>query len=141
MRVLADVDEADVGKLAERMEADVRRRRLPGRDRSTASCSRSATAPTRSRASSTYSAVVDVDNPDEKLRPGMTATVTIRTREVKGVPRVPNAALRYRADAARRTRTASRSLPPPEPPLAKGTGRVYVLTSDKPGDEKEESAS
>jgi HlyD family secretion protein len=27
----------------------------------------------------------------------------------------------------------------PEPPLAKGTGRVYVLTSDKPGEEKTEA--
>ena len=44
----------------------------------------------------TYSAVVEVDNPDEKLRPGMTATVTIKTAEQKGALKVPNAALRYK---------------------------------------------
>ena len=44
----------------------------------------------------TYSAIVEVDNPEEKLRPGMTATITIKTREAKGALRVPNAALRYR---------------------------------------------
>ncbi len=27
---------------------------------------------------------------------------------------------------------------PPDAPLAKGQGRVWVLTSDKPGDEKDE---
>ena len=44
----------------------------------------------------TYLAVVDVDNPEMKLRPGMTATVTVKTREVKDVLRLPNAALRYK---------------------------------------------
>jgi HlyD family secretion protein len=27
---------------------------------------------------------------------------------------------------------------PPSPPLAKGTGRVYLVTDDKPGEEKAE---
>ncbi len=48
----------------------------------------------------TYSAVVDVDNPDEKLRPGMTTTITVHTHEAHGVARIPNAALRYQPDAA-----------------------------------------
>ena len=51
MRVLADVDEADVGKLARGWRRSARRR-LPRRDRSTAGRARSATARTTSRASS-----------------------------------------------------------------------------------------
>ena len=47
----------------------------------------------------TYPAVVEVDNPDEKLRPGMTSTITVHTHEAHGVPRIPNAALRYQPDA------------------------------------------
>ncbi|MBM4362136.1 MAG: efflux RND transporter periplasmic adaptor subunit, partial [Deltaproteobacteria bacterium] len=48
----------------------------------------------------TYSAVVDVANPELELRPGMTATVTIETRRVEAAVSVPNAALRFRPVAA-----------------------------------------
>jgi HlyD family secretion protein len=45
----------------------------------------------------TYDAVVDVANPDLKLKPGMTATVTFVYAQKDDVLRVPNAALRFRA--------------------------------------------
>ena len=86
----------------------------------------------------TYSAVVEVENPDEKLRPGMTATVTIKTREVKGALRVPNAALRYKPTPPMGPN--GKPIPaPPEAPLAKGNGRVYVITNEKLGEEKSEA--
>ena len=44
----------------------------------------------------TYNVVVDVDNADLKLLPGMTAFVRINVGEVKNVLKVPNAALRWR---------------------------------------------
>ncbi len=44
----------------------------------------------------TYDAVIDVDNPELKLRPGMTANVTFISAERDNVLRVPNAALRFR---------------------------------------------
>ncbi|MFN0068822.1 MAG: efflux RND transporter periplasmic adaptor subunit [Limisphaerales bacterium] len=44
----------------------------------------------------TYTTVVDVGNDDLKLRPGMTANVSIITAEQRNVLRVPNAALRFR---------------------------------------------
>ncbi len=43
----------------------------------------------------TYTTIVDAPNPEIKLRPGMTATVTIVTGEAKDVIKVPNAALRF----------------------------------------------
>ncbi|MEP9388608.1 efflux RND transporter periplasmic adaptor subunit [Mesorhizobium sp. KR9-304] len=48
----------------------------------------------------TYDARLDVDNKELLLRPGMTATVTIVTREAKGVLTVPAAAFRYSPPAA-----------------------------------------
>lgn len=42
-----------------------------------------------------YTALLDFNNDDLKLRPGMTATATIRTSGEKNVLMVPNAALRY----------------------------------------------
>jgi HlyD family secretion protein len=44
----------------------------------------------------TYDAVIDVQNPDLKLRPGMTANVTFVYAKKEGVLRVPNGALRFR---------------------------------------------
>jgi HlyD family secretion protein len=44
----------------------------------------------------TYTAVVDVDNSDRRLLPGMTATVDFLIEQVSGVMKVPNAALRFR---------------------------------------------
>jgi len=43
----------------------------------------------------TYLTYLDVDNADNSLRPGMTATATITATERKGVLLVPNAALRF----------------------------------------------
>ncbi len=137
MRVLADIDEADVGKLAEGMGAEVRVDAFPG-EKFNGIVSQVRYSPNNVSGVVTYSAVIDVDNPEIKLRPGMTATVTIQTAEAKGVTRVPNAALRYKPappvgqgrqedpagaapGARRRTRAASR-----------------CVTSEKPGAEKAE---
>ncbi len=85
----------------------------------------------------TYPAIVEVANPDEKLRPGMTATITVHTHEARGVPRVPNAALRYHPSPP--TTPEGKPIPQaPEPPLAKGQGRVWLLSNDKLGAEKDE---
>ncbi len=46
----------------------------------------------------TYPTIVEVDNPEMKLRPGMTATVSVVTGEAKNVLRVPNSALRFNPD-------------------------------------------
>ena len=70
----------------------------------------------------TYSAVVEVDNPEEKLRPGMTATITVHTHEAHGVAAHPERGAALPADAADWARTASRSRSRPSPPLAEGPG-------------------
>jgi len=137
MRVLADVDEADVGKLGEKMAAECVVDAFPG-ETFHGIVSQLRFSPNTVQGVVTYSAVVEVDNLEEKLRPGMTATVTIRTHESKGTLRIPNAALRYHPTPPEGP--DGKPLPePPEAPLAKGKGRVFLLTSDKPGDEKEEA--
>lgn len=137
MRVLADVDEADVGKLAERMEADCVVDAFPG-ETFHGIVSQLRYSPNTVQGVVTYSAIVEVDNPEEKLRPGMTATVTIKTHESMGVPRVPNSALRYHPNPPEGP--DGKPIPQPsETPLPKGKGRVFLLTSERPGDEKEEA--
>ena len=48
-----------------------------------------------SSSSTSYTVIVDVDNQDLRLKPGMTATMTIYTTDKKGVLTVPNEALRF----------------------------------------------
>jgi HlyD family secretion protein len=136
MRVMADVDEADVGKLKQGMGAEAVVDAFPG-ESFQGKVEQVRYSPNNVQGVVTYSAVVEVENPDEKLRPGMTATVTIKTREVKGALRVPNAALRYKPTPPMGPN--GKPVPqPPEPPLVKGTGRVYVVTNEKLGEEKSE---
>jgi HlyD family secretion protein len=87
----------------------------------------------------TYPGVVAVENPDQKLRPGMTSTITVRTHEAHGVLRIPNAALRFKPSPPEGP--DGKPIPqPPEAPLDKGQGRVYFVTNnDKPGQEKIEA--
>jgi HlyD family secretion protein len=137
MRVMADIDEADVGKLKEGMSADAVVDAFPG-EQFHGVVSQVRYSPNTVSGVVTYSAVVQVANPEEKLRPGMTATVTVKTSEMKAAVKIPNAALRYRP--APPEGPDGKPIPqPPEPPLAKGQGKVFVLTSDKPGDEKTEA--
>jgi HlyD family secretion protein len=89
-----DIDEADVGRVREGMEATFSvdaypERTFPSRVLSVR------VEPTVSQNVVTYEAVLAVDNRDRALRPGMTATATITHLRLTAVKRVPNAALRF----------------------------------------------
>ena len=136
MRVLADVDEADVGKLKETMQVDAVVDAFPG-ETFHGVVQQVRFSPNNVQGVVTYSAVVEVQNPEEKLRPGMTATITVKTKESKNVLRVPNAALRFKPTPPMGPN--GKPVPQPaDPPLPKGQARVHVLLSDKAGEEREE---
>lgn len=69
----------------------------------------------------TYNVVVKVDNRELKLKPGMTANVSIIVSEKKGVLKLPNAALRFRPSDDR-GKAASRY---------KGSG-VWIIENEQP---------
>ncbi|MBK8252834.1 MAG: efflux RND transporter periplasmic adaptor subunit [Polyangiaceae bacterium] len=134
MRVLADIDEADVGRLKEGMAADVSVDAFPG-EKFKGVVSQVRFSPTNVSGVVTYAAVVEVENPDMKLRPGMTATVTIRSAEARDVTRVPNSALRFKPSPP--VDKDGKKIPQePLAPLKPGQARVYILVDEKPGDEK-----
>ena len=137
MRVLADVDEADVGKIAEGMEADCVVDAFPG-EVFHGMVSQIRYSPNNVSGVVTYSAVVEVDNPEEKLRPGMTATITVQ--DARGARRACASRTRRSATSRRRPTgpTASRSRSRPRRRSRRGRGASGVLTNDKPGDEKDE---
>ena len=95
MRIEALVSEADVGGIEEGQSVTFRVDAFQERQfRGTVSQVRY--APITNQNVVSYTAVVDVDNSDLKLRPGMTATASIITGEKKGVLRIPNSAIRFR---------------------------------------------
>src|SRR5437660_4899575 len=55
----------------------------------------------------TYNVVMDVDNPEQKLKPGMTANLTITIDERNNVLKVANAALRFTPQDPSAQRTPS----------------------------------
>ncbi|HVY46156.1 MAG TPA: efflux RND transporter periplasmic adaptor subunit, partial [Minicystis sp.] len=134
MRVLADIDEADVGRLKEGMSADVTVDAFPG-EAFHGAINQLRYSPTTQSGVTTYAAVIDVDNPDIKLRPGMTATVKIASGEAHGVQRVPNAALRFKPSPPL-DKNGKKIPQEPLPALGPHRGRIYVLVDDKPGAEK-----
>jgi HlyD family secretion protein len=95
MQVDTSVAEADVGRLRGGMSASFTVDAFPG-DVFRGAVRQVRNAPQTVQNVVTYDAVVDVDNPDQKLKPGMTATVTFVYAEKDDVLRVPNAALRFR---------------------------------------------
>lgn len=127
MQVLADIDEADVGKVREGMAASVVVDAFPGKTFH-GKVSQIRYSPNEVQGVVTYSAVIDVGNPELELRPGMTATVTVATRRADGVLAVPNAALRFRPVKPDAPGPASSSPPPPVfgTELKPGQGRVFV---------------
>lgn len=83
----------------------------------------------------TYDVVINVDNPEQILLPGMTAYVSIAVAERKDVPLVPNAALRFKPTGGDKT-TQKRGQPggagdgdggSAKPKRDAFSGKVYVL--------------
>lgn len=150
MQVDASVSEADVGKLEAGMAASFTVDAYPGlRFRGQIRQVRNAAQTVQNVV--TYNAVIDVENPELKLRPGMTASVAFVYAEKRDVLRLPNAALRFKpteetlglleAQASPRdaasgpvARAADARRPSRRPggaPDEKSTRTVYVLRNGK----------
>lgn len=95
MQVLADIDEADVGQLVEGTRVSFTVDAYPD-DVFEGAVSQVRLNPQTVQNVVTYTAVIDVHNPELKLKPGMTANVTATVAQSRDVLKVPNAALRFR---------------------------------------------
>jgi HlyD family secretion protein len=95
MQVDTNVSEGDVGRLTPGMNANFTVDAYPGKTfRGIISDVRN--APTTVQNVVTYDAVIKVDNDELKLKPGMTANVTIIYSQRDGVLSIPNAAIRFK---------------------------------------------
>jgi len=102
MQVLANIDEADVGQLAPGSEVSFTVDAFPT-DVFNGKVSQVRLAPTTVQNVVTYTAVIDVTNEELKLKPGMTANVTVVTDRRDDVLAVPNSALRFRSQEGGKT--------------------------------------
>lgn len=94
MELHVDVDEADIGRVADGMEATFTVDAFPDRT-FPADVQIVRNTPRTIQNVVTYGAVLSVDNPEFLLRPGMTATATVTSEVRREVLVVPNAALRF----------------------------------------------
>ena len=94
MKVMADVDEADIGqvKAGQRVEFTVDAYQ---EDKFSGTVQEVRLSPTTTSNVVTYTVVISAENPDQKLLPGMTATCTIVTQEVEDAIAIPVKALKF----------------------------------------------
>lgn len=108
MQVIAQVDEADIGSVSEKATAEFTVDAFPGQNfkgtisevRLSSKLPVTSTTSTSSSSGSSnvvvYNVMIDVDNPQLKLRPAMTANVTFTVASADNVLKISNAALRFR---------------------------------------------
>jgi HlyD family secretion protein len=99
MEVHTNVAESDIGRLKPGMRVSFTVDAYPG-EPFRGSIRDIRNAPQVVQNVVTYDAVIDVANDDLKLKPGMTATVSVVTDRREDVLTVPNTALRFRPDSA-----------------------------------------
>jgi HlyD family secretion protein len=140
MELQVDVDEADVGKIKIGQEASFSVDAFPDR-KFPATIRDVRFASEIIQGVVTYKAVLDIDNSELLLRPGMTATAEIKATEIADALLVPNAALRFTpvSDTAENQSLLRRFIPgppqfrPASQPEETGPNRtVWALRNGEP---------
>ncbi len=94
MQVIANIDQADIGLVEQAKSVRFSVDAFPGKDFD-GKIEEMRLNPVNVQNVVTYNVVIDVDNPEQKLKPGMTANLTITIDERNNVLKVPNSALRF----------------------------------------------
>jgi HlyD family secretion protein len=136
MQVDTSIDEADVGRIRAGLKASFTVDAFPGRSFE-GTVRQVRKAATNVSNVITYVAVVNFDNNDGRLLPGMTANVRVVTEQRENVLKVPNAALRVRIPGVEPAASAPADAAPGvrPAPMAGGRnsisrGRLYLLGAD-----------
>lgn len=119
MQVYASVDEADIGRVKEGQTATFTVPAFPD-EFFNASVTQIRNDPQIQQNVVTYNVILDVNNTDMKLRPGMTTSVQILLSEVQNAVLVPDQAFRFSPKTEKFD----------VPPLKSGERRVWKLEPD-----------
>ena len=110
MQVIANIDQADIGLVEQAKSVKFSVDAFPGKEFD-GKIEQMRLNPVNVQNVVTYNVVIDVDNPDQKLKPGMTANLTITIDERNNVLKVPNSALRFTPQDTQRNRASGESGP------------------------------
>ena len=147
MQIDANVSEADIGSIEDGQNVSFTVDAFPDR-KFTGKVKQVRNLPTMVQNVVTYDVIIEVSNPDLKLRPGMTATASLITAERADALKIPNAALRFRLPEAmaKETKPAATNAVPAaksggtnETELAANT--VPPLTGNEPPEELQKRVS
>ena len=94
MQVIANIDQADIGLVEQAKSVKFTVDAFPGKEFD-GKIAEMRLNPVNVQNVVTYNVVINVDNPEQKLKPGMTANLTITIDERNDVLKVPNSALRF----------------------------------------------
>jgi HlyD family secretion protein len=94
MQVIANIDQADIGLVEQAKSVAFTVDAFPGQEFKGA-IQQMRLNPQNVQNVVTYNVVIDVSNPEQKLKPGMTANLTITIDERNNVLKTPNSALRF----------------------------------------------
>jgi HlyD family secretion protein len=94
MQVIANIDQADIGLVEQAKSVRFSVDAFPGKDFD-GQIQEMRLNPVNVQNVVTYNVVIDVNNPEQKLKPGMTANLTITIDERNNVLKVPNSSLRF----------------------------------------------
>jgi HlyD family secretion protein len=94
MQVIANIDQADMGLVEQAKSVKFSVDAFPGKDFD-GKIEQMRLNPQNVQNVVTYNVVIDVNNPEQKLKPGMTANLIVTIDERNNVLKVPNAALRF----------------------------------------------
>jgi HlyD family secretion protein len=94
MSISAAVSEADIGQVHDGQPVDFTVDAFPD-ETFHGVVTQVRKSPTTTQNVVTYETIISVDNPEQKLFPGMTADVSILVADKKGLLKIPNTALRY----------------------------------------------
>jgi HlyD family secretion protein len=107
MQVIANIDQADIGLVEQAKSVKFSVDAFPGKEFE-GKIEEMRLNPVNVQNVVTYNVVIDVANPEQKLKPGMTANLTITIDERNNVLKVANSALRFTPqDANRQQRTGA----------------------------------
>lgn len=119
MQVIADIDEADIGEVREGARVEFTVDAYPD-DTFTGQVTQVRQEATTESNVVTYEVVISAQNNDLKLKPGLTANVTIFTKEAKNVLSVPTKALQFTPNEKMLTKDQSIQ-------DCKGENKVWIL--------------
>ncbi len=97
MQVVADVDEADIGQVKEGQRVEFKVDAYPN-DKFEGQITQIRLNPSISNNVVTYTVIIDAQNPENKLMPGMTATIDIYVQEEKDLLVIPSKSVRFSMD-------------------------------------------